>query len=185
MDWYKAVQGSAAAPGRLRRDQTCPICRPCGRFRLVAIWQGERNGFACSVWQLARSHAEHAGALLTSQHPCESKQPRQIAGAVQLEPHPRGFGSIGHDYMASEPPSPSGHGPEPLRVSAMSNFTNTGFVQVRITVCLLILFWGLLQLVVEIGQHLHLFSGRRYVIPIAVDGKDPIKIVFDIIIFVD
>lgn len=31
-------------------------------------------------------------------------------------------------YMASEPPSPSGHGPEPLRVSAMSSFTNTGLV---------------------------------------------------------
>ena len=31
-------------------------------------------------------------------------------------------------YMASEPPSPSGQGPEPLRVSAMSSFTNTGLV---------------------------------------------------------
>ena len=39
-------------------------------------------------------------------------------------------------YMASEPPSPSGHGPLPLRVSAMFSFTNTGLVQVRIVIVL-------------------------------------------------
>ncbi|MYC62940.1 MAG: hypothetical protein F4X16_08935 [Caldilineaceae bacterium SB0661_bin_34] len=69
-----------------------------------------------------------------------------------------GFRSNGHGYMASEPPSPSGHGPEPLRVSAMSNFTNTGFVQVRIVASLLVRFPGLVQLVVEIGRHLLLVS---------------------------
>ena len=65
-----------------------------------------------------------------------------IAGAVQLDRLPEGFRSNGHGYMASEPPSPSGQGPEPLRVSAMSSFTNTGFVQVRIVVGLLVGFFG-------------------------------------------
>ena len=41
----------------------------------------------------------------------------------------------------------------------MSSFTNTGFVQVRIVVGLLVGFWGLVQLVVEIGHHL-VFAGR-------------------------
>ena len=36
----------------------------------------------------------------------------------------------------------------------MSCFTNTGFVQVRIVVSLLVRFSWLLQLVVEIGHHL-------------------------------
>lgn len=76
------------------------------------------------------------------------------------------FGLNLHGYMASEPPSPSGHGPEPLRVPAMSNFTNTGLIQVRIAVNLLFsIAEGLLQLVVEMGT--------RYVPEVVADYGKP------------
>ena len=76
--------------------------------------------------------------ILTSQRLQRIKTAPAIAGAVQLDRYPGGFRSNGHGYMASEPPSPSGQGPEPLRVSAMSNFTNTGLVQMRIVASLLV-----------------------------------------------
>ena len=39
------------------------------------------------------------------------------------------FQFSGNCYIASEPPSPSGHGPEPLKVAVTFTVTNVGFTQ--------------------------------------------------------
>ena len=138
--WLRMVYCPAGPTRRRRRGCSCTAPMPS--------WHRNASGCAHPLSNRSRSASEHHPSIslairFRSQN-CpnhrlhESNSPGQSPGLFQLDRLPGGFKSNGHGYMASEPPSPSGHGPEPLRVSAMSNFTSTGFVQMRIVASLLV-----------------------------------------------
>ena len=91
--------------------RTHPACLPAGR-RVVRPAPPVSHGLSQRTRLIPRSGIKTAPGI----RGC-LRRPSMTAGRLSRQ-----------CYMASEPPSPSGQGPEPLRVSAMSSFTNTGLV---------------------------------------------------------